>query len=148
MTKKQVKIVYTFVQAMLIAFLFLPVGTISSGSGADSSLSVFGMVQHYAGKGFFYNALLYMVLACLLPVLSVVLLFVFKDRKNFGTVAFLSAFYTLAAACFFTAAEQKMVDSVSMTGLHYLIVLASLLSMFLAILGFFLAAPQTGQGEE
>jgi hypothetical protein len=54
----------------------------------------------------------------------------------------------LAAACFFTAAKRKMVDSVAMTGLHYLIILISLLSLALAAWGFCICAPPSEPEEE
>lgn len=146
MTKKQVQVVYGVIQALLIGFLFLPVGIVSAGTSSESYISVFGMIRRYAGMGFSNDALIYMIFACTLPVLAVIFLLALKERKNFGTAAWLSAFYTLAAACFFSAARGKMVDSVSMTGLHYLIIFASFVSLLLAILGFFLTAPQNTPG--
>lgn len=149
MTKKHVKTAYIVFQVLLIGFMFLPVGVaVASDASPMLSLSVFGMIQRYGGMGFSNDALVYLVFACALPILSVVLLLRMKERKNFGTVSWLSAFYTLVAACFFSAAKEKMVDSVSMTGLHYVIILVSLAAMIAAILGFFLAAPKpNGEAE-
>lgn len=143
MTKKHMKIAYIVFQVLLVGFMFLPVG-VSATSDASSvlSLSVFGMIRRYGGMGFSNDALVYLIFACTLPVLSSLLLLRLKERANFGTSSWLSALYTLAAACFFSAAKEKMVDSVSMTGLHYVIILVSFAGMLAAILGFFLAAPK------
>jgi len=144
MRKKQIKILLITVQALLIGMQFLPVGMVAvPGGGGKEPLSVFDMIHRYAGMGFSNDALIYLLLSCLLPVLTVLLLIFLRERYNFGTAACLSAFYMLAAACFFTAATRKMVDSVAMTGLHYLIVLLSLLSLALACYGFCVCAPPT-----
>lgn len=149
MTKKQVKTVYLVLQVLLIGFMFLPVGVaVASDASPMLSLSVFGMIRRYGGMGFANDALVYLIFACALPILSAVLLLRVKERKNFGVASWLSAFYTLVAACFFSAAKEKMVDSVSMTGLHYVIILVSLAAMITAILGFFLAAPQKNSEEQ
>lgn len=148
MTKKQVKITLVFFQLLLILTLFLPVGKIAAADASHSSvLSVFGMVRRYAGMGFSNDALVYMALSCCLPLLTILLLFLLHERKNFGVAACLCAFYTLAAACFFTAAKGKMVDSVAMTGLHYFIILLSLVSMGVAIFGYFIAMPPPGKNQ-
>lgn len=139
---RQVKTVYCFIQALLIVFLFLPVGVVPNSPTSQSTLSVFGMARHYAWMGFSNDALFYMIFSCALPVLCVILLLKIKGRKGFGTVIWLSAFYTLGAACFFSAARVKLVDSVSMTGLHYLIIFASFVALLLCIWGFFLASPK------
>ena len=145
MTKKQIRILLILVQGILIGTLFLPVGRAVAGEGKPGdAVSVFGMIRRYAGMGFSNDALVYMALACLLPVLIVVFLFLLKERYNFGTAACLSALYSLSAACFFSAARRKMVDSVTMTGLHYLIVLLTLVSILLSCWGFLLASPEGG----
>ena len=148
MTKKQIRIYLVLVQAVLVVTLFLPAGRAISADGKPSaSVSVFGMIRRYAGMGFSNDALVYMVLSCLLPVLIVAFLFFLKERFNYGTAACLSALYSLAAACFFSAAKRKMVDSVTMTGLHYVIVLLTLVSILLSIGGFLSAHPGGGNGE-
>ena len=144
MQKKQIKVSLIAMQALLIGMQFLPVGMVAAPDGGNREpLSVFDMIHRYAGMGFSNDALIYLLLSCLLPVLTVLLLIFLKERYNFGTAACLSAFYMLAAACFFTAAKRKMVDSVAMTGLHYLIILLSLLSLALACLGFCVCMPPT-----
>lgn len=149
MTKKQVKSLTVFLQAILIICLFLPVGRSTVSDSKDmATLSVFGMIRRYAGLGFSNDALIYMIFSCCLPVLTILFLLCLKDRKNFATAAWLSALYSLAGACFYSAARVRMVDSVAMTGLHYLILLISMVSLGLTILGFFLAAPQPGAEKE
>jgi len=129
-------------QALLIGMQFLAVGKgPSAQSGERESLSVFGMIYRYAGMGFSNDALAYLILSCLIPVLIVIFLLALKERYNFGAAACLSSFYMLAAACFFSAAKRKMVDSVQFTGLHYLIILVSLISLALAAWGFCICVP-------
>ncbi|WP_411677185.1 hypothetical protein [Caproicibacter sp.] len=143
MLKRQVKILLIAMQLLLIGMQFLPVGRAADTAGSDGakSLSVFSMISRYAGMGFANDALVYLLLSCLLPVLTILLLIFLKTRYNYGTAAGLSAFYMLAAACFFSAAKRKMVDTVMLTGLHYLIILVSILSLALASWGFCLCAP-------
>lgn len=142
MPKKHIKILLVVMQALLIGMQFLPVGRASAvRAGEKEPLSVFGMIYRYAGMGFSNDALVYLLLSCLIPILTVVFLFVLKERYNFGTAACLSAFYMLAAACFFSAAKRKMIDSVMFTGLHYLIILVSLVSLALAAWGFCICLP-------
>ncbi|QAT50995.1 hypothetical protein EQM14_15150 [Caproiciproducens sp. NJN-50] len=144
MQKKQVKILLILIQTLLIGMQFLPVGMAASSTPGDKEpLSVFGMIHRYAGMGFSNNALVYLLLSCLLPILTAFLLIFLRERYNFGMAACLSAFYMLAAACFFTAAKRKMVDSVAMTGLHYFIILVSLLSLALAAWGFCICVPSS-----
>lgn len=142
MYKKQIKIAITILQLCLIGALFLPAGRIIEDTGTgDSSLSVFGMIARYAGMGFSDDALFYVILACIFPSVIILSVFFFKDRKNFGIATVLSALYTAAAACFYTAATQKMVDYATITKLPYLIVTISLVSMLLLIFGFLSTAP-------
>ncbi|MCI1966052.1 MAG: hypothetical protein LKJ17_07990 [Oscillospiraceae bacterium] len=146
MGKKQVKRWLIALQMLLIGMMFLPVGMVTNfEEGGKSPLSVFGMIHRYAGMGFGEDAIVYSLLSCLIPILTVLMLIFLKQRYNFGTAACLSAFYMLAAACFFTAAKRKMVDSVAMTGLHYLIILAALLSLALAAWGFCICTPPSDQ---
>ncbi|MFU0832198.1 MAG: DUF4293 domain-containing protein [Oscillospiraceae bacterium] len=146
MPKKHIKILLVLMQALLIGMQFLPVGRASAVRAEEKeSLSVFRMIHRYAGMGFSNDALVYLLLSCLIPILTVVFLFVLKERYNFGTAACLSAFYMLAAACFFTAAKRKMIDSVMFTGLHYLIILVSLVSLALAAWGFCICMPRSGK---
>ena len=144
MQKRLIKTLLILIQALLIGMQFLPVGVAASSTpGSKEPLSVFGMIHRYAGMGFSNDALVYLLLSCLLPIVTVFMLIFVGERYNFGTAACLSAFYMLAAACFFTAAKRKMVDSVAMTGLHYLIILVSLLSFALAAWGFCICAPSS-----
>lgn len=145
MSKKQIKILLVVVQALLIGMQFLPVGLVQVPETGDrAALSVFGMIHRYAGLGFSNDALVYLIFSCLLPLLAVVLLFALRERRGFGAAACLSAFYLLAAACFFSAARRKMVDAVTMTGLHYLIVFLAAVSLVLAAGGYCLSAPHRG----
>lgn len=146
MTKKQVKAIITILQAILVGDLFLPVGREinPAKSSQPLTLSVFGMVRRYAGMGFSNDALLFIILSFCLPVLVIIFVFSLKERNNFGTAACLCALYTMVAACFFSAAKGKMVDFVSMTGLHYIIIIVALISVAFAICGFFIAAPAGG----
>lgn len=144
MSKKQLKVFITVLQALLICMLFLPVGmeTAANSPLQQMALSVFGLIRRYAGMGFSNDALLFTIVACCLPVLIVIFLFAFKGRSDFGTSACLCALYTMCAACFFSAAKEQMVDVVSMTGVHYVIILISLTAMLLSIYGF-LRFPKT-----
>ena len=138
MNKKQLKVLITVLQVLLIGMLFLPVGieTAEKSPLQQMALSAFGLVRRYAGMGFANDALVFTIIACCLPVLIVVFLFALKERINFGTSACLCALYAMCAACFFSAAKNKMVDVVSMTGIHYVIILISLIAMLLSIYGF------------
>lgn len=142
MNKKQVRIIVVCLQAFLVAAMFLPAGRIiESADKKDSSLSVFGMIQRYAGMGFSDDARLYMIFACIVPVVIVLCVLFLKDRVNFGSATLLSAFYAGASSCFFSASKTKLVDYATMTVLPYIIVLVSLVSMIFQILGFFYATP-------
>lgn len=145
LSKKQIKIIVCILQLFLIGSLFLPVGRIiENQQSGDSSLSVFGMIDHYSGMGFSDDARIYMMMACFFPSLIIFAVLVFKDRKNFGTATVVSALYLTASACFYTAAPQKMVDYATMSFLPYMILLVSLVSLGFSILGFFSAAPPEG----
>jgi hypothetical protein len=144
MNKKQVKIIVVFLQAFLVGAMFLPAGRINEGAGKkDSALSVFGMIQRYAGMGFSDDARFFMIFACIFPVVIVFCILFLKDRMNFGSATVLSAFYACASACFFSASKTKLVDYATMTVLPYIIVFVSLVSMMVQILGFFYAAPNS-----
>jgi hypothetical protein len=138
MSKKQLKALITALQVLLICMLFLPVGMETAAKSAlqKMALSVFGLMRRYAGMGFSNDALVFTIIACCLPVLITVFLFALKGRSDFGTAACLGALYTLCAACFFSAAKNQMVDVVSMTGVHYIIILISIIAMLLSIYGF------------
>ena len=145
MSKKKLKALITFMQVLLVGTLFLPVG-VETGSSADPALSVFGLTRRYAGLGFSDDAFVFTIIACCLPLLTAVLLFILKGRSDFGTAACLCALYSMCAACFFSAAKNQMVDVVSMTGVHYLIILISLIAMLLSIYGF-LRFPKAAGGQ-
>lgn len=146
MLKKQVKILLIGMQVLLVGMQFLPVGrTAVPGTDHTDTLSVFKMMYRYAGMGFSNDAVVYLLLSCFFPILTILLLVFLRERYNYGTAACLSAFYMLAAACFFSAAKRKMVDSVMMTGLHYLIILVSFLSLALACWGFCICEPPSNE---
>ncbi len=147
MSKKQIKIFTVVLQLCLVGALFLPAGRILEYTeSGDSSLSVFGMIARYAGMGFSDDALFYVILACFFPTAIVVSVLFLKDRKNFGFATVLSALYTAASACFYTAAAQKMVDYAAMSKLPYLLVMVSLASMLLLIFGFLSTPPVENTG--
>ncbi|MCY1715143.1 hypothetical protein [Caproiciproducens galactitolivorans] len=143
MSKKQVKGLVILLQLFLIGALFLPAGTIieSSKNQDDATLSVFRMIDRYAGMGFADDARFYMIFACLFPAAIILLLLVLKERKNFQAGILLSAFYATASACFYSAAKTKMVDYATMTILPNIIILISLVSMIMLIWGLFLDPP-------
>ena len=141
MQKKQVRILLTGLQVLLLAMQFLPAGRVASEAGNEQAVSVFGMISLYAGAGFVKDAKAYLVISVAAPILIIFLLFVLRERLNFGAAACLSAFYLLSAACFFSAASRKMVNSFTTTDLHYLVVLASAISVVLACWGFCLCSP-------
>lgn len=143
MSKKQVKGLVILLQLFLIGALFLPAGTIveSSKNQDDATLSVFRMIDRYAGMGFADDARFYMIFAGLFPAAIILLLLVLKERKNFQAGILLSAFYATASACFYSAAKRKMVDYATMTILPNIIILISILSMIMLIWGLFLDPP-------
>lgn len=142
MNKKNIRRIAIVLQLFLIAALFLPAGTIvGADKSEDASISVFGMIERYAGMGFSDDALFYMVLACAFPLAIILSSFLIKERKNYGTAITLSALYSAASACFFSAAKIKMIDYATLTRLPYLIVIISIISMMLLILCFFYATP-------
>nr|WP_319489457.1 hypothetical protein [uncultured Caproiciproducens sp.] len=148
MSKKQVKRMIIMLQLFLIGALFLPAGTIIGNTSThDTSLSVFQMINRYAGMGFSDDALFYMIMACAFPTLIIFFVIVLKERKNFGVSVVLCALYTTASSCFYSAAKRKMVDYATMTYLPYIIIFISLISLILLILGFFMAAPADGDAD-
>ena len=149
MTNKQFKIVMILMQGILVGTLFLPAGRAIGVNGEPGvAVSVFGMIRRYAGMGFSNDALVYMVLSCLVPSLTVALQFALRERYNYGAAACLGTLYVLATSCFFSAAKRKMVDSVTMTGLHYLIVFLALASMLLSCWQFLSTPPGGNDGEQ
>lgn len=139
MTKKRILFFASAIQLLLVAALFLPAGKFTGKAGSgEAVLSVFGMIRQYAGMGFSDDALFFTIFSCCIPAANIIFSFCLKRRMNFGVPACLSAFYALVAACFFSSARVKMVDSVGMTGLHYVLILLAVASLFLYILGYFL----------
>jgi hypothetical protein len=139
MTKKRIILSASTIQLLLVAALFLPAGKITGPDGSgESTLSVFGMIRRYAGMGFSDDALFFTIFSCCIPAANILFPFLLKKRLNFGVPACLSAFHALVAACFFSSARVKMVDSVGMTGLHYVLILLAVVSLFLYIFGYFL----------
>jgi hypothetical protein len=148
LNKKQIKAVVIMLQVFLVGALFLPAGMLTGASKEDEgALSVFGMINRYAGMGFSDDALFYMVMTCVFPVAVILSILFLKERKNFGTAIVLSALYSAASACFFSAAKRKMVDYATLTTMPYLIVFLALTSMMLLILGFFYAVPPEPDGK-
>lgn len=142
MNKKQSRRFVIFLQLFLIGALFLPAGKIMGiDKSGDTSLSVFGMIDRYAGMGFSDDARFYTILACAFPAAIIFCSLFIKERINYGTAVTLSALYAAASACFFSAAKRKMVDYATLTRLPYLIILVSLISMLFLILCFFYADP-------
>jgi hypothetical protein len=141
LSKKNIKIMVCVLQLFLVGALFLPAGRIIAAQSRDSSISVFGMIAHYAGMGFSNDALLYTVMACAFPAAIIFCVLFLKERRNFGTATILSALYLSASACFYSAAPQKMVDYADISFLPYLMMLVSLVCLGFLILGFFLAMP-------
>ena len=149
LNKKQVKGIVIVSQLFLIVAMFMPAGRISvDTNGGDSSLSVFGMIDRYAGMGFSDDARFYMIMACAFPAAIIFCVLFLKDRKNYGISIVLSALYSTASACFFSASRLKMVDYATLTRLPYIITFVSLVSMMFLILGFFYAAPIGGDHED
>lgn len=139
MTKKQIVISASAVQLFLVAALFLPAGKVTGAAGAEAStLSIFGMIRRYAGMGFSDDALLFTIFSCCIPAANIIFPFCPVKRLNFSVPAALSAFHAVVASCFFSSARIKMVDSVGMTGLHYVLILFMLVALFLYIFGYFL----------
>ena len=137
LTKKQIKGIVIILQIFLIGSLFLPAGTtIGLNDSEKVSLSVYQLIYRYAGLGFSDDALVYMVLACVLPGVIIFSLLFLKERKNFAVSAMLCALYASVSACFYSSARCKMVDYATMNIFPYLIILISLSSMMLLILGF------------
>lgn len=123
-----------------MAALFLPAGKISGQAGSEeTTLSVFDMIRRYAGMGFSNDALCFTIFSFCIPAANVLFpFFPLRYDLNFGVPVCLSALYALAVACFFSSAKVKMVDSVGMTGLPYILILLAILSIFLYITGYFL----------
>ncbi len=149
MNKKQIRAIVIVLQLFLIASLFLPAGNITGiAKSGDNSLSVFGMIDRYAGMGFSDDALFYMILACVFPTAVIFFSLFLKERRNYSTAIVLCALYATASACFFSAAKRKMVDYATLTRIPYVIIAVSLCSMLLLILCFLYAAPSQGDGED
>lgn len=149
MNKKHMKLIVVLLQLFLIGSLFLPAGRmIESTDKGDSTLSVFGMIEHYAGMGFSDDARFYTIMACFFPSVIILSVLFLKDRKNFGIATILCALYLAASACFYSSAPQRMVDYATMTWLPYLILVVALASLVFLILGFFLAMPPTAPEDE
>lgn len=138
-SKKQIKVLLLILELFLMAALFLPAGRINGVN--DNTLSVFGMIARYGGMGFSDDALFFMILSGAFPVAVIFSVFFVRERYNFGIAAVMNAFYTVASACFFSAAARRLVDYSSMTLLPYLIIFVSLAAMLLAALGFLLSEP-------
>jgi hypothetical protein len=141
MNKKQIKIIVLILQLFLVGALFLPAGIVEGSNKKVLTLSVFGMIDRYAGMGFSDDARFFMIFACFFPAAIILSIFFLKERFNFGTATILSAFYSAATACFFSAAKTRMVDYATVTILPYIIVIVSVLTMMIEILGFFYAYP-------
>lgn len=144
MTKKRLKLCICILQALCLGMLFLPMGRSQSGGFLDA----FDLMRRYAALGFSPDAQAYGFLALALPVLTAVLLFALRERKNFGTGACLCALNSVAGACFFSAVKAAFSGSVVMTGLHYLLELLLLAGALAEICAYLLCAPPSRQHKE
>lgn len=143
MSKKQTKIIICILQAAVLGLMFLP-----SARAADSApLNAFDLMHLYSAAGYNLDAVVYAVLAICGVAVTVLALFLLRGRRDFGTAACLSAFVTVVHACFFTSLKTGLAGTVTITGMHYLIVLLALMSMVAAIHGFLISAP-TPDGED
>jgi hypothetical protein len=143
LSKKQTKIIICILQAAIFGLMFLP----SARAANSAPLNAFDLMQLYSAAGFNLDSLVYAVLAICGAAVTVLALFLLRSRRNFGTAACLSAFLTVVHACFFTALKKGLAGTVTLTGMHYLIVLLALMSMATAIHGFLISAP-TVDGQE
>jgi hypothetical protein len=142
LNKKQIKGVVITLELFLIAALFLPAGTVTGANNPnEGSLSVFGMIDRYAGMGFSDDARFYTIMAFALPIAIILCLLFLKERANFISGIVISALYATASACFFSSAKGKMVDYATLTSIPYFMVILSLVCMLLLILGLFQTAP-------
>ncbi len=148
MNKKLVKIIVVILQLFLVGALFLPAGIVEGANKKTTYLSVFGMIDRYAGMGFSDDARFFMIFACFFPAVILFSIFFLKERLNFGMATILSAFYSAATACFFSAAKTKLVDYATVTILPYIIVIVSILTLMVEILGFFYTAPGSSDQEK
>lgn len=142
MTKKRIIISASTIQLLLVAALFLPAGKFTGQGGAgENTISVFDMARRYAGLGFSDDTMVFIIFSFCIPTANIIFsVSSLKNRLNFGVPVCLCALYEVVTACFFSSAKVKMVDSVGMTGLHYMLILLAIVSMFLYIYGFFLEA--------
>lgn len=141
MTKKQIKIVIFVIQGLLIAMLFLPA---ARGVGSNTVfLNTFDLARKYSQMGFVYDSLAYIVLAVCCPVVTALSLFLLHERKNFGVGACVCAFAALVQACFYTSVKTATGGTVTMTGLHHLIVFLAFIGMAFEIYGYLLVGPVT-----
>ncbi len=142
MTKKQSKIWICILQAVCLGLLFLPMGRAQQDG---NYLNAFDLARRYDALGFSPDAQAYAFLSLLLPVLTVGFLFTLRERKNFGTGAVLCAFDAVAGACFFSAVKTALLGSVTLTGLHYLMVFLLLISVLFEIYAYLICQPPARQ---
>ncbi len=140
MTKKQVKIVVCILQAVLIGILFLP--SANSGGSGGAALNTFGLVKRYSDIGHNIDALAYIMLAICSPVITALSAVQLRERRNFGVGVCLSGLTSIVHAIFYTVVKTSMSGSVTVNGLHYLIILIALINLFIEIYGFILANPE------
>lgn len=137
MSKKQTKIMICILQAAVFGLMFLP-----SARAADfAPLNAFDLMHLYSAAGYNLDAVVYAVLAICGAAATVLGLFLLRGRKDFGAAACLSALVAVVHACFFTALKTGLAGAVTITGMHYLMVLLALMSMVAAIHGFLISAP-------
>lgn len=143
MTKKQVKIVICVIQAMLVAMLFLP---LARASGSNSALlNTMDLARRYSDMGQVYDSIVYIMLAGCSPVVTVLSLFLIHERRNFGVGACVCALTALVHACFYTSVKTTMAGTITVTGIHYLMVFLSFAGMAMEIYGYLLVGPEKGE---
>ena len=137
MTRKQVLIFLSFLQAALIGLLFIPVASYTAGSGSTVGLTAIDLAHRYADAGHTIDSGVYLFFALCCPIVSLPALFLLhKKRTAIGLTACLSAMNLLVHACFYTAAESSMTASVTMSGRYLYLVILSLFSLLLSIYAY------------
>ncbi len=137
LTRKQLLILLSAVQALLIGLLFLPVASYVPGSGGTTWLTSFDLAQRYADAGYAVDSGVYLFFAMCCPLVSLPAMFlVHRQRTAIGVVACLSAMVLLVHACFYTAAKTAITASVTLGGRYFFLIIFSLVSFLLSIYGY------------
>ncbi len=141
MTQRQLNRLLCLIQGILLGMLFCPAWT--SGFRGGNFFSVMDTIEKYADLGFHTDAVTFLAMALVLPILTGLGQFFLKFRSNFGTGACLSALYTLGTACFYEASRRQLNDFGRVTGSFLLMILLSLVSVGLEVYGFLM--PYSGK---